>query len=201
MKNHGTASMGQNQAWEFASVVVRQLPPLDAKVAQGWIENQGALQRQLAEALSAGPSCFAQACTVTVDYSRPFAEMVQAGRYSWVSADITEKHFPLEGKGKNKLLLFLLHFKRQMTFDGAIAVMEAQGYRPAAIGALLAFGEYHHGLQREFSAVALGSVWRSRDVKRRVPAIWATSFGARYLGRSGFDPHYPVEQRFLAFRE
>lgn len=66
----GTAS--SSQMLEFASAVVRQLPrEIDGVTAQGWIENQDALQNVLKHALCP-PKSAAPSSIIHIDRSQPF---------------------------------------------------------------------------------------------------------------------------------
>ena len=122
--------------------------------------------------------------TLTVDYSRTVQEMINAGNYEWINSDITAKHFPLptELNGKKvPVSTKLFHFNRSISSKDAIAEMDKAGYRPATLAELLALGEAHPELQREFPIVALGSVWRVAYVNRNVPVLSFDDYRRRLI--------------------
>lgn len=140
-----------------------------------------------------------------VDYSRSLEDMITAGQYTWVNDDITEKHFPIPKPPvglptKAEIKLELIHFNKVMTSDKVLAELKKQGLRPATLPELLAFGEKYPEKQREFTIVALCSVWRSFDGGRRVPCLWGGSDWRR-LSLSWGDDDWHDYYRFLAVRE
>jgi len=119
---------------------------------------------------------------LTVDYSRTLKEMINAGNYGWANDDITEKNFPLPTKLLGKKITAstkLFHFDRRISSEDAISEMNKAGYRPATLAELLALGEAHPELQKEFPIVALGSVWRGEDGGHVVPVL---GFGGHRRG-------------------
>lgn len=136
---------------------------------------------------------------IMVDYTRSLTEMIKAGKYDWVNDDIDSKHLSLKGKGKHELSATLFHFDRYIKSDDAIAKMDKQGYRPAAIEELLALGEKYPDLQREFLIVALGSVWWDLGY-RGVPCLDQSS-SDRDLGLYRFSGEWDPHCRFLALRK
>lgn len=133
---------------------------------------------------------------ITVDHNRALPDVIKAGNYSWVHSKITVEHFPVKGGGKHTVLIRLLHFYPE---DDVISEMKKQGYRPATIEELLAFGERYHNPQKEFLILALGSVcmWEDPDNDdRRVAALgWD---GSRYLDLHCFDPKGCGSYRYAA---
>lgn len=137
---------------------------------------------------------------IVVDYNQSLADMIKAGKYDLVDSYINAKRFPLKGKGKHELNATLFHFNRYIKSDDAIAEMDRQGYRPGRIEELLALGEKYPDLQKEFSIVALGSVWRIRPNDHCVPSLlWDES--GRNLGIVSFNDGWGAYWRFLAFRK
>lgn len=137
---------------------------------------------------------------IVVDYNRSLTQMIKAGNYDWINDNITSKNFPLKGKGKHELTAVLFHFDRYIESDDAIAEMDKQGYRPATIEELLAFGEKYPELQKEFPIIALDSVWRVSRGDRRVPYLGWDGL-RRCLGLRWFDSRWGANCRFLAFRK
>lgn len=138
---------------------------------------------------------------VVVIRDRSLAEMIKAGNYEQVNNNITEKHFPVEGKGEHEIGIALFHFNQSIDSADVIAEMENQGYRPATIDELLALGENCPDLQREFRIIALGSVWR-RNLSgiHYVISLWHRS-GRRSLFLVWFVSSWHADDRFAAVRK
>ncbi len=101
---------------------------------------------------------------VIVDYNQYLEEMKMAGRYERVDARIKDVNFPVQqpyvGEYKLKVKVTLFRFDRDMELGEVVCKMYKEGYNPASLVELLAFGKQHPELSREFSIVALGSSWR-----------------------------------------
>jgi len=138
--------------------------------------------------------------SVVVDYSRSLVQMIKAGNYNWVNSNITEKNFPIQGEGRQKTEVALFHFNKNMTSEQVIAEMDKQGYCPARIEELLAFGESQPDLQRQFSIIALGSIWRFRDGGRYVPVLYE-DVRERRLDLVYFDGAWDPGYHFVGLRK
>lgn len=108
---------------------------------------------------------------LTVNYDRSVEDGVVAGKYDWTNSDTTSGHFPSNEIGTKEVSVELVHFGRDMTTDEVLSKLDKTGLRPATLKELLALGEGHPDLQREFPIVALGSVWQD---------LWQDPFGRRY---------------------
>ena len=139
---------------------------------------------------------------LTVDYDRGLADMVKAGHYDYVNDYITADNFPTEGSDTVEVEAVLVHPDRLVTIKEVKAELERSGFRPVTLAELLAFGEKHPDVQREFPVVALGSSWVHPDGDRRVPSLWGGVDG-RNLGLYWDDPAYQWGSRcrFLAVRK
>jgi len=140
---------------------------------------------------------------LSVDYSRTVQEMIEAGNYDWTNNDITEKIFPLptELSGqKTTVSSKLFHFNRLISSEDAINEMDAAGFRPATLAELLALGEAHPELQKEFPIVALSSVWRDAYGDRHVPVLFFVDY-RRGLGLGWFGRDWGSDYRFLGVRK
>ena len=142
---------------------------------------------------------------LTVDCSQSLKQMIQAGKYDWVNDDITAKHFPPPaggqgGKGKVEAVFELAHFNKYISSEDAIAELKKQGFRPAKIEELLAFGEKYPEEQRKYPIVALGSVWQDWSGYRRVASLWCAG-SSRGLGLLWFERGWDGGYRFLVVRE
>lgn len=136
---------------------------------------------------------------IIIDYTRTLKEMIKAGCYDWTNSDITDKNFPMTGKGAFNTEVILLHYNKVMKTKEVLSDMESKGLKPAGIEYLLAVGEKYPNLQREFPVVALGSVWQDpfgrfvpclngRGVRRDLSLLWYGNVWLEYC-------------RFLAVRK
>jgi hypothetical protein len=78
--------------------------------------------------------------------------------------------------------------------------MDKAGYRPATLAELLALGEAHPELQKEFPIVALGSIWHDADGNRDVPVL-SFDGSRRKLFLNWFVNDWYVNFRFLGVRK
>lgn len=145
----------------------------------------------------------AEEITLTVDYGRTVKQMIKAGKYNGVNSDITEKNFPLPTEligQKTSVSGKLFHFGKDISSEDVIFEMDKSGYRPATLPELLALGEAHPDLQRQFPIIALGSVWRVAAGSRIVPALAVDGYG-RKLHLFWFGPAWYVICRFFGVRK
>jgi len=139
---------------------------------------------------------------VVVDYSATLAEMIKAGKYDWFNDDITDKHFPIQGTGKNEVELVLVHLNRNATTKEVLEHLNGQGLEPAKIEHLLAFGSTYPELQRQFPIIALGSVWVDSHGYRYYPSLYSFDSKRRLsLYWRGDGGHWGDACRFLAVRK
>lgn len=118
---------------------------------------------------------------LTVDYSRPLAEAVAAGYYSFAHPDITEENFPTV-KGDAEVVgnptgvqvtpVVLLHPNRHTESDDVLGVLARMGLRPGTMFELAHFGEQHPKVQCQFPVVAFGSVWANPLGRREIGYLW-----------------------------
>lgn len=123
-----------------------------------------------------------------VDYDRSVEDGTIAGYYDWSNPDINSHNFPIGRWGKFKIVVRLIFFRRNISNAEALSELDKMGYRPANIAELLAFGEKFPDVQREFSVIAIGSVYGGSvacltgRVSRRdlllspIGAVWNTNF-------------------------
>lgn len=93
-----------------------------------------------------------------VDCGMTLDQMIAAGSYDWTNSDITAKRFLLSGTGKVAFEPKIFHFDRDISSENAIKEMEKDGFRPAKIEELLAYGAILPDEQRKHPIIALGSV-------------------------------------------
>ncbi|MBI4993860.1 hypothetical protein HZC33_02815 [Candidatus Wolfebacteria bacterium] len=114
---------------------------------------------------------------LSVNYNRSIEDSIKVGKYDSVNSDIASEHFQSNETGEKKVAIELFHFNKEMDTNEALVELDKQGYRPITLKELLALGEEHPNLQREFPIVALGSVWQSPRGGR----------GCTFLGRYDLD--------------
>ena len=126
-------------------------------------------------------------------------DMIAAGHYDWVNDDITEKRFPMPKDFVLGTEPKVFHFNRDISSEKAIALMDADGYRPATIFDLLDYGAKNPEEQRKFPIVALGSVAEIRGDHR--VACLGRDGSERNLSLQWFDGGWGAHCRFLAVRK
>ncbi len=134
-----------------------------------------------------------------VDYGMTLEQMIAAGNYDWKNDDITAKRFPLSGTGKVGFEPKLFHFDRDISSENAIKEMEKDGFRPAKIEELLAYGAALPEEQRKYPIVALGSV--AEIGGDRSVACLSRRGSERFLLLHWFDDDWSRYYRFLGGRK
>lgn len=141
---------------------------------------------------------------IMMDFKVSLKDMVKAGKYAWVNPRINRENFPQTRHGVSILNAHLfkapLYFGCHISSDSIVAEMGKQGYKPAIIEELLAFGETNPEVQRKFPVVALGSCtgldryvpFLSKDISRDTPG--------RYLHLERWNRPWSLDCQFLAIR-
>lgn len=141
--------------------------------------------------------------SLVVDYSRSVVDGIRAGCYDYTNPDIAACHFPTEKSGVHEVTVELLCLDTDalnVLTEEVQAEMETRGLRLADFHELLAFGEKHPEIQREFPIVALGSAWQCRDNRRLVPFLDRYGAGRR-LDLYWIEYGWNGVCRFLAVRK
>jgi hypothetical protein len=94
---------------------------------------------------------------IVVDYGKPLADMIAAGKYDWVSPNITAGRFPVKGTGTKRFRAKLFNFGRFISSEGALAAIEHEGFTPGSHVHGLAFGAAFPEEQRKYPIACLGS--------------------------------------------
>jgi hypothetical protein len=68
---------------------------------------------------------------IAVDYGKPFADMIAAGRYDYANSNITAEKFPVEGTGTKQSRARLFHFGRFISSEDAVAAITKENFMPA----------------------------------------------------------------------
>jgi hypothetical protein len=137
---------------------------------------------------------------LSVNYDLPLEEAIDAGKYQGVHGSITRENFPSTRHGKAQLEIILVRYDQRMDSEGVLGELVKDGLRPAELPEFLAFGAEYPEVQRRFSVVGLGSVWKDRKGYRNVPCLYEASEG-RYLDLHWWDDGWYSYSRFAAIRK
>jgi hypothetical protein len=135
-----------------------------------------------------------------VNYDLSVEDAVAAGDYQAVNAAITSNNFPRTRKGQAESEIVLVRFEHRMSSPEVIHALDEEGLRAAELPELLAFGATYPEVQRKFSIVGMGSVWRDRKGYGNVPCLYTASEG-RYLDLHWWDDGWYTYSRFAALRK
>ncbi len=116
---------------------------------------------------------------IRVDYYRSLSGMIGAGSYNYHNEHINQRNFSLNGSGVDENKAALVSFDEPMESDQVLAALSERGLTPAPIEVLLALGEQHPDLQRQFPIIALGSIWENDNGRKDVVCLWGGSQGRR----------------------
>lgn len=109
-----------------------------------------------------------------IDYAKTIEQAIADGKYDGKNQNITDKNFPIAPELAGKRIeasARLFHFDRDISSDDAIAEMGKDGYRPATLMELLVLDVMYPELHRQFSIIALGSVWCLAEGIPLVPCL------------------------------
>jgi hypothetical protein len=155
---------------------------------------------KIADAIADKPRKPGDVFPLSVNYDLPLAEAVDAGKYQGVHSSITNQNFPSKRHGQAQLDIILVRYDRRMTSEEVLSELDKDGLRPAELPEFLAFGAEYPEVQRRFSVVGLGSVWKDRKGYRNVPCLYEAS-EARYLDLHWWDDGWYSHSRFAAIRK
>lgn len=124
---------------------------------------------------------------VIVDYDLSLVDMIGAGNYSSVESDITAEHFPIEGKGRRKVNLKLVHFNMSITKEEVLEGIKKQSLRPGRIEELLAFGTAYPEIHSWFPVLCPGSVYVDQKGRHLAPVLDPQGVDPYRLGLFYFD--------------
>lgn len=137
---------------------------------------------------------------IVVNHAESLAQMITVGNYDWVNSNISEKNFPVKGKGQVEFNVELVHYGKSMNSDNIVQDMASRGLRPATLLELLAFGAAYPDKQREFPIVAFGSVWLRWSGQEHVACLGSDG-SKRGLDLAVWDDGWSGNCRFLAVRK
>lgn len=136
--------------------------------------------------------------TITADYSKPLAHMIADGRYDWKNDDITAERFLITGQGTVQLEWKLDHFDRKISSERAVKAIERDGWQPAKIEHLLAFGAKYPDEQCRYPIIGLGAPAQVFGC-RGVPSLCGRVL-LRHLRLRWWDLDWFCFYRFLSVR-
>jgi hypothetical protein len=165
------------------------------------VDAQGdVLVDKIADAIAGAARKPGDAYPLSVNYDLPLAEAVDTGKYQGVHSSITSQDFPSKRHGLAMLEIFLVRYHRRMTSEEVLSELDKEGLRPAELPEFLAFGAEYPEVQRQFSIIGLGSVWKDKKGYRNVPCLYEAS-EARYLDLHWWDDGWYSHCRFAALRK
>lgn len=130
---------------------------------------------------------------------RTLADMLAAGKYSYLNPNITEKNFPVNPALYTIEGSKLYHFNKRMKTAQVFVAIRADGYEPDGLEKLLAYGAEHPEEQRKYPIIGLGSSWVDPGGDRNVPYL-GESDRERYMDLDWDGPggEWDEHCRFLA---
>lgn len=139
---------------------------------------------------------------IVVDYDRPLEELISDGKFQFINSNILSRNFPVRGKGKKPREMTLVAVDRARHSEAVIKEMEKNGYRPADIAELLAFGNVQPNLQEKSPIVSLGSAFESAKGTLSVPYLGRAGSKGRWrtLLLTSFNSTWPKTSLFAAVR-
>jgi hypothetical protein len=137
--------------------------------------------------------------TLVVDYGRGLQDSIDAGKYDHSHPQISSGNFPpnQDEVGEKHVQFVMYDFGRDILEAVITARMRKDGKRPATLRELLAFGENHPELQRQFPIVALNAVCVGDNGGLLVAYLDNGRVG-RTLGLQRFRSSWGSTCRFLA---
>ncbi|MFZ2038971.1 MAG: hypothetical protein WAV11_03485 [Minisyncoccia bacterium] len=187
----------QKQIAKLHAIVLENLPEMTSELRQGLIVNPKRVKIFLSGITDVA---LEKIVIVThkfndrIDYNRFFDDFVKAGMYTGVSEDMIDKNFPSVETGKGEIEYVLFHFNRSISEDEVIEKMALSGCVRPTMKEFLNFGEKHPEIQKEFTIIASGIVFR--DCSRKNCFI-----SHRFLGMSKINGgRWNGDCRFLAVK-
>jgi hypothetical protein len=135
---------------------------------------------------------------------RNLKEMIEAGKFDWKNGSINPTNFPdpqekeLLGKEIN-LKAKIFAFEKTISSEDVFKELDKEGFRPATLIELLALAEIDPDLQRQFSIVSFGSVWRNGGYSH--VAYLNNQGSERNLSLDWLDDDWYSYFRFFAIRK
>jgi hypothetical protein len=173
---------------------------LSSDEAQSFLEQGDAFKRFLLEEVQKRSKMVRY--PIIVDYGKSVEEMVAAGQYDWEDGDITSKNFRKSGTGvvavSTELVCLDKSISRPMSM---VAHLKANGFRPATLAELLAFGATYPETQRQFPVVALGSSRYNSEGYRFFPRLDQNVYSRRLVMGTVSTAWWADICRCLAVRE
>lgn len=139
-----------------------------------------------------GDTALSQKFAIKLDYDQSLEQMVVAGHYDWVGEYITSENFHVDYRQSGEVMIYIVNFDQPerrtlyAAYPDLIAKLDTIGLRAAELPELLALGAAYPDLQRQFSILALGSVWQTNPTERFAPYLGGSD-SSRHLSQHWFD--------------
>jgi hypothetical protein len=105
---------------------------------------------------SARPTPYAK-YPITVDYGQSVEDLIKSGSYRWTYSELSSRNFPPQAAGTKQLSATLVRIRGESTIDQVVAAEAKDGFRPATIQELLAFGDTYPEMIKNITIAGLGS--------------------------------------------
>ena len=136
-------------------------------------------------------------CEVSVYYSRPLEEFVDAGKYDFHESVSVLSKFNPRKNGREDVRIELICLGRIAKSGEVFAEISKRKMRPANFYEILAIGEKFPEIQKRFPIVALDSVLIGDNGEKCVPALWGLN-GLRGLNVFSMDTEWGANHHFAA---
>lgn len=137
---------------------------------------------------------------LSLNYDLALADAIDAGSYQGVHSSITPANFPPQRHGQAEVEVILVRYPKRIDSEDVLRELDKEGLRAAELCEILAFGAEYPEVQRRFSVVGLGSVWKDRKGYLNVPCLYEASEG-RYLDLHWWNDGWYSFSRFAAIRK
>jgi hypothetical protein len=165
------------------------------------VDSQGdGLLEKIADTMTKAAHNPRETFPLSVNYDLPLEEAINAGNHQGVHGSITPENVPSTRHGQAHLDIILVRYDQRMESENVLHELNREGLRAAELPELFAFGAEYPEVQRKFSIVGLGSVWKDRKGYRNVPCLYEASEG-RYLDLHWWDDGWYSYSRFAAIRK
>ena len=183
---------------QFLGVTLDVVNKLSGKDGGYWYEKLRLLLREPAVIPATAVQAATQTIVVAADIS--LTDRIAAGRYDCTNPLITEENFPHDPTSVGEWEWKIFHFGHNISSEKVIGAMVTDGWQPALIEHVLAFGEKYPDEQGKYSVVGLGSSCIVSS-SRGVSYLWGDGAGRGFGIIGGRSDVWDVDHRFLAVRK
>ena len=142
--------------------------------------------------------------TLHVNYDAQYTQMVEVGKYDHHFEEAHEKFWSADETGQKDIQISLFTFDREVTSGEVVKEMGKDGFRPATVKELLAFGAANPKCHLEGDTVALGSKYEVFGCEM-VPMIFPNqrennTHIYREVGQIPWNTKWPSEKEIPGIR-